>query len=90
MSHDSILMRRSQIPGLGSLIEMIGDSLATFVLVTLEPYIKPIMQQATGVLQQGSSEVVNSQDQYRVFNDPNFPHPTHSRRALVLITRNVG
>lgn len=69
-----------KIPGLGSLIDKIGDSVSTFVFTTIEPYIKPILQQATGVLQQGSASVVNSQDQFRVFNDPNFHHPTHSSK----------
>lgn len=69
-----------KIPGLGSLIDKISDSVSTFVFVTIEPYIKPILQQATGVLQQGSASVVNSQDQFRVFNDPNFWHPTHSSK----------
>lgn len=68
-----------QIPGLSSLIEKISDSISSFVFVTLEPYLKPIMKQATDVLLQGSSAVVNSQDQFRVFNDPDYHHPTHSR-----------
>lgn len=78
-----------RIPGLGSLIEKIGDSVSTFVFVTIEPYIKPILQQATGVLQQGSAQVVNSQDQFRVFNDPNFYHPTHSSKSRSLADHSV-
>lgn len=32
--------------------------------------MKPILQSATGALQSGSAEVINSHDQYEVFNDP--------------------
>lgn len=69
---------RGQIPGLSSLVEKIGDSVAKFIFVTIEPYLKPVLQQATGVLSQGSAQVVNSHDQFKVFDDPNYAHPTHS------------
>lgn len=71
-----------QIPGLGSLIDKLGESLARFVFVTLDPYLKPIMKQATAALSQGSAQVVNNHDQYKVFNDPNDMHPTHSCKHL--------
>lgn len=32
--------------------------------------MKPILQSATTALQSGSAEVINSHDQYEVFNDP--------------------
>ena len=32
--------------------------------------MKPILQSATNALQTGSAEVINSHDQYEVFNDP--------------------
>jgi hypothetical protein len=35
-----------------------------------EPFMKPILQSATSALQSGSAEVINSHDQYEVFNDP--------------------
>lgn len=47
-----------KIPGLGSLIERITDSINRFVFTTLEPYLKPIMQAATGTLQSGSAAVI--------------------------------
>lgn len=34
-----------------------------FVFTTLEPYLKPVMQAATGGLSQGSAAVINSHDQ---------------------------
>ena len=41
-----------------------------FVFTTLEPFLKPLMKQATSGLQLASGEVINNQDQYEVFNDP--------------------
>ncbi|KAJ1311238.1 hypothetical protein OPQ81_009738 [Rhizoctonia solani] len=67
-----------KIPGLGALIEKITDNLAVFIYTTLEPFMKPILQSATTALQTGSAEVINSHDQYEVFNDPRASDPTHS------------
>ncbi|KAG8745998.1 hypothetical protein FRC10_006337 [Ceratobasidium sp. 414] len=54
----------------GPLIEKITDNLAVFIFTTLEPIMKPILQSATTALQTGSAEVIDSHDQYEVFNDP--------------------
>ncbi|RPD61288.1 Het-C-domain-containing protein [Lentinus tigrinus ALCF2SS1-6] len=67
-----------KIPGLGPLIEKLMDSISVFVFTTLEPFLKPLMKQATSGLQLASGEVINSQDQYEVFNDPRASDPTHS------------
>ncbi|KAG9126619.1 hypothetical protein FRC07_002769 [Ceratobasidium sp. 392] len=67
-----------RIPGLGALIEKITDNLAIFIYTTLEPLMKPVLQSATTALQSGSAEVINSHDQYEVFNDPRASDPTHS------------
>jgi hypothetical protein len=53
----------------------LGQSLCLFVGGTadmkgVEPFMKPILQSATTALQSGSAEVINSHDQYEVFNDP--------------------
>ncbi|KAG8732187.1 hypothetical protein FRC11_000102 [Ceratobasidium sp. 423] len=69
-----------RIPGLGALIEKITDNLAIFIFTTLEPFMKPILQSATTALQTGSAEVINSHDQYEVFNDP---RASHSVRMVV-------
>ncbi|KAH8829036.1 heterokaryon incompatibility protein HET-C [Flagelloscypha sp. PMI_526] len=66
------------IPGLGSLLEKIGDGISVFVFSTLEPYIKPLIQTATTGLSAASGEVIDSHDQYEVFNLPNASDPTHS------------
>ncbi|QRW05485.1 heterokaryon incompatibility protein Het-C protein [Ceratobasidium sp. AG-Ba] len=62
----------------GALIEKITDNLAIFIYTTLEPLMKPVLQSATTALQSGSAEVINSHDQYEVFNDPRASDPTHS------------
>ncbi|KAI0300153.1 heterokaryon incompatibility protein Het-C-domain-containing protein [Multifurca ochricompacta] len=67
-----------KIPGLGSLIEKITDSISVFVFTTLEPYLKPILSTASNQLMAASSEVINTHDQYEVFNDPQASDPTHS------------
>ncbi|THU82295.1 Het-C-domain-containing protein [Dendrothele bispora CBS 962.96] len=67
-----------KIPGLGPLIEKLMDSISVFVFTTLEPFIKPLLQSATGGLQSVSGEVINNHDQYEVFNDPRASDPTHS------------
>jgi len=36
------------------------------------------MQSATSQLQSGSAAVIDKQDQYEVFNNPNASDPTHS------------
>ncbi|KAF5345903.1 hypothetical protein D9758_011463 [Tetrapyrgos nigripes] len=67
-----------KIPGLGSLIEKLMDSISVFVFTTLEPFLKPLLQSATGGLQTVSGEVIDNHDQYEVFNDPRASDPTHS------------
>jgi hypothetical protein len=67
-----------KIPGLGPLIEKIMDSISVFVFTTLEPYLKPVLKSATSGLSSASSEVIDSHDQYEVFNDPRASDPTHS------------
>ncbi|GAA5835537.1 hypothetical protein JCM11251_002958 [Rhodosporidiobolus azoricus] len=67
-----------KIPGLSSLVEKITNSVNAFVFTTLEPMLKPIMGQATTVLGQGSQAVLQSEDQYEVFNNPHASDPTHS------------
>jgi hypothetical protein len=67
-----------RIPGLESLCEKISESISVFVFTTLEPYLRPILSTASNQLMAASSEVINTQDQYEVFNDPQASDPTHS------------
>ncbi|KAH9006387.1 heterokaryon incompatibility protein HET-C [Lactarius hatsudake] len=73
-----IEMTIEKIPGLGSIIEKISESISVFVFTTLEPYLKPILSTASTQLMAASSEVINTHDQYEVFNDPQASDPTHS------------
>ncbi|GLB45379.1 hypothetical protein LshimejAT787_2200420 [Lyophyllum shimeji] len=67
-----------KIPGLGPLIEKIADSIAVLVFTTIEPFMKPILKTTTAGLSEISGEVIDSHDQYEVFNDPRASDPTHS------------
>ncbi|GAA5907677.1 Het-C domain-containing protein [Sporobolomyces salmoneus] len=64
--------------GLSSVVEKITTSVNAFVFTTIEPLMKPIMSQATQVLGQGSAAVLNSSEQYAVFDNPHASDPTHS------------
>ncbi|KAI6129492.1 heterokaryon incompatibility protein Het-C-domain-containing protein [Pisolithus croceorrhizus] len=79
---DSVMKKIStiieKIPGLSALVEKISDSISVFVFTTVEPFVKPVLQTATNGLQLASAEVVNTHDQYEVFNDPLASDPTHS------------
>ncbi|KAF9450292.1 Het-C-domain-containing protein [Macrolepiota fuliginosa MF-IS2] len=79
---DSVVKKISKtiekIPGLGPLIEKIQDGISVFVFTTLEPFLKPILKTATSSLATVSGEVIDTHDQYEVFNDPRASDPTHS------------
>lgn len=52
------------------MIDLSGFSSPVFVFTTLEPFLKPILKTATAGLSSASGEVINTHDQYEVFNDP--------------------
>ncbi|KAG9105406.1 hypothetical protein FRC07_009308, partial [Ceratobasidium sp. 392] len=66
------------IPGLESLLEDLTNAMNAYVYTTLEPFLTPILQQATGALQEGSAAVIDTDDQYEVFNNPDASDPSHS------------
>ncbi|KAG8762608.1 hypothetical protein FRC11_008506, partial [Ceratobasidium sp. 423] len=66
------------IPGLESLLDDLTNALNAYVYTTLEPWLTPILQQTTGALQEGSAAVIDSDDQYEVFNNPDASDPSHS------------
>lgn len=70
----------SKIPGLEKLIEHISETLSAFVLGLLAPFIRPIINQVSKVLKDGSSGVISAsaKSQLEPWTDPNCTNPTHS------------
>ncbi|CAE6472919.1 unnamed protein product [Rhizoctonia solani] len=66
------------IPGLEKLMDELTNAMNAYVYTTLEPWLTPILQQTTGALQEGSAAVIDSDDQYEVFNNPDASDPSHS------------
>ncbi|TFK77526.1 Het-C-domain-containing protein [Pluteus cervinus] len=73
-----VVAKIEMIPGLSNLLDELTNSLNAYVYTILAPYVTPIMSQATGVLNEGSKAVIDSEDQYEVFTDPNASDPSHS------------
>ncbi|TFK19444.1 Het-C-domain-containing protein [Coprinopsis marcescibilis] len=67
-----------KIPGLGSILDKLTESISVFVFTTIEPFLKPLLKSATSGLHSASQEVIDKHDQYEVFNDPRASDPTHS------------
>ncbi|KAI9849518.1 MAG: hypothetical protein M1837_004138 [Sclerophora amabilis] len=69
-----------KIPGLQSLVERITETLTTFILSLLAPFIRPIINTVSKQLQEGSSAVVDAsgRHQYEPWTDPYCTDPTHS------------
>ncbi|KAH8677936.1 heterokaryon incompatibility protein Het-C-domain-containing protein [Xylariales sp. PMI_506] len=70
----------AKIPGLESLIEHISETLTAFVLGLLAPFIRPIIDQVSKILKDGSSGVISAsaQAQLEPWNNPRCSDPTHS------------
>lgn len=70
----------AKIPGLEKLLEHISETLTAFVLGLLAPFIRPIIQQCSKVLKDGSSTVINAsaKSQYEPWDNPHCADPTHS------------
>ncbi|KII94013.1 hypothetical protein PLICRDRAFT_412726 [Plicaturopsis crispa FD-325 SS-3] len=73
-----ILEKIEMIPGLSDLIDQLTDALNAYVYTILAPWLTPILQQATGVLGEGSKAVIDSDDQYEVFDNDRASDPSHS------------
>ncbi|KAH8120007.1 Het-C-domain-containing protein [Phellopilus nigrolimitatus] len=73
-----IVEKIEMIPGLDDLIDQLTNALNAYIYTVLAPWLTPVLQQATGVLGEGSKAVIDSDDQYAVFNDPNASDPSHS------------
>ncbi|KAI0068034.1 Het-C-domain-containing protein [Artomyces pyxidatus] len=74
----AVLEKIEMIPGLTDLIDGITDALNAYVYTVLAPWLTPILQQVTGVLGEGSKAVIDSEDQYEVFDNPHASDPSHS------------
>ncbi|ODA82169.1 hypothetical protein RJ55_00675 [Drechmeria coniospora] len=70
----------SKIPGLEKLLEHISETLTAFVLGLLSPFIRPIINQVSKVLKDGSSGVItaSSNSQLEPWENPRCSDPTHS------------
>ncbi len=70
----------SKVPGLEKLLEHISETLTAFVLGLLAPFIRPIINQVSKVLKEGSSGVLSSSanSQFEPWKDPRCDNPTHS------------
>ncbi|KZW01792.1 heterokaryon incompatibility Het-C [Exidia glandulosa HHB12029] len=73
-----IIKKLEMIPGLTNVIDQLSDSLNAYVYTLLAPYLSPILEQVTGVLGESSQAVIDSEDQFEVFNNPHASDPTHS------------
>ncbi|KAG6878317.1 hypothetical protein C0993_008914 [Termitomyces sp. T159_Od127] len=73
-----VVAKIEMVPGLADLLEELTNALNAYVYTILSPYIVPLLQQATGVLGEGSKAVVDSADQYEVFDNPDASDPSHS------------
>lgn len=70
----------AKIPGLEKLIEHISETLTPFVLGLPAPFIRPIINQVSKVLKDGSSGVISasSNSQLEPWDNPRCSDPTHS------------
>lgn len=70
----------SKVPGLESLLEHISETLTAFVLGLLAPFVRPIINQVSKVLKDGSSGVISASanNQLEPWKDPHCTNPTHS------------
>lgn len=70
----------AKIPGLEKLLDHISETLTAFVLGLLAPFIRPIIQQCSKVLKDGSSTILtaSAKSQYEPWDNPHCTDPTHS------------
>lgn len=70
----------AKVPGLESLLEHISETLTAFVLGLLAPFVRPIINQVSKALKDGSSGVISASanNQLEPWRDPSCTNPTHS------------
>lgn len=69
-----------KVPGLEKLLEHISETLTAFILGLLAPFIRPIINQVSKVLKDGSSGVISASanSQFEPWDNPRSSDPTHS------------
>ncbi|KIY50666.1 heterokaryon incompatibility Het-C, partial [Fistulina hepatica ATCC 64428] len=73
-----VLTKLEIIPGLMDLVNELSNALTAYVYAILAPYISPLLERATAILGDGSKAVIDSEDQYEVFDNPSASDPSHS------------
>ncbi|KIY69371.1 Het-C-domain-containing protein [Cylindrobasidium torrendii FP15055 ss-10] len=74
-----IIAKIDMIPGLADLVDELTNAINAYVYTILAPYVTPILSQATSVIGEGSKAVIDTEDQYEVFNNPDASDPSHSQ-----------
>ncbi|KAK0212316.1 heterokaryon incompatibility Het-C [Desarmillaria ectypa] len=64
--------------GLDEVLDEMSNALTAYVYTVIAPWLTPILSQVTTVLGEGSKAVIDSDDQYEVFNNPDASDPSHS------------
>ncbi|KAG7452166.1 Het-C-domain-containing protein [Guyanagaster necrorhizus] len=73
-----IIAKVEMVPGLSDLIDELSNALTAYVYTVIAPWLTPILTQATSALGEGSKAVIDSDDQYEVFNNADASDPSHS------------
>jgi len=70
----------AKIPGLESLLDKVGETLTAFIFGLLSPFVRPIINQVSKVLKDGSSNIIASSanSQLEPWTNPRCDNPTHS------------
>ncbi|KAL0940857.1 heterokaryon incompatibility protein het-c [Colletotrichum truncatum] len=70
----------SKVPGLEKLLDHISETLTAFILGLLAPFVRPIINQVSKILKDGSSTVItaSSNSQLEPWKNPSCDDPTHS------------
>ncbi|KAI5466960.1 heterokaryon incompatibility Het-C [Mariannaea sp. PMI_226] len=70
----------AKVPGLEKLLEKISETLTAFILGLLAPFIRPIINQVSKTLKDGSSGVItaSAKSQLEPWENPRCSDPTHS------------
>lgn len=73
----------AKVPGLEKLLDHISETLTAFIMGLLAPFIRPIIQQVSKSLKDGSSGIISAsaRSQLEPWENPRCTDPTHSMLA---------